>query len=359
MDQKNETVSNECSPQPQSSPKPTLEQVQAELVRAEQQLASADLIYTHAHAVMGAAEESEYQARYAVLTAEGWRNRCREALTKAVRASVIVLCLLLPHFAHAQTITIPVTVPPPTPLTVTIPPGTTVVSGGLIYNVAGTLTLTLSSTAPIVTPTPVPTPVPTTGLTFTGYRDHNRNPATTAAAGDTLFIGGSGFSAAGASVTFNGIVARIAAQTDKEIAVTVPNVPGVAVIVVNGVTDPFPLTVTPQSAVLPGTAPGDLAPYDWPPFVVDFHDALGQHIEKAVLGETITLVGNTFGDLGGRVWLGNEVVPTISWTDQEIRLLLDPLLLAPAPNGSTWVVQREGNARGVTWGPVITAKIAG
>jgi hypothetical protein len=131
----------------------------------------------------------------------------------------------------------------------------------------------------------------------------------------------------------------------------------VAPVVVNGVPDPYVLTVTPQTTLLPGTAPGDLAPYDWPPFVVDFRDMLGAHVEKIALGDTVTLIGSSFGDQSGVVWLGNEVVPTTSWTDQEIHLLLDPLVLAPAPNGSIWVVQRSGYAHGVAWGPIITPKV--
>jgi hypothetical protein len=211
MDFKNETVSNECTPQMSTSSKMTVQQAQTELVRAEQQLANADLSETRAYQAMGAVEQSLFQARYVKKDAEDWRNHCREVLTKAVRGSVIALCLLLPRFAQAQTITIPVTVPPPTPLTVVVPQGTKVVSNGVTYVVTGTLTLT-----PVVTIGELPPnwPLPTIEQFLLGDK-----AIETASLGDELILKGNSFGDEMGVLVIGNDIVPVASWADAEIHV--------------------------------------------------------------------------------------------------------------------------------------------
>jgi hypothetical protein len=142
MDQKQDTVSNCCDAPVQPKPPMSLEQAQIELVMSEQELVLAERVYEATERVFEAASRAEAVSKLNRQTAVARRDYYREMLTKAARAMLIGLCLLLPRFAQAQTITIPVTVPPPATLTVPVPQGTKVVSNGITYIVTGTLTLT-------------------------------------------------------------------------------------------------------------------------------------------------------------------------------------------------------------------------
>jgi hypothetical protein len=79
----------------------------------------------------------------------------------------------------------------------------------------------------------------------------------------------------------------------------------------------------------------------------------GAPIEAASVGDELVLTGTNFSDSGVLI-IGNDAVPTLSWTDGEIRVLLDPLVVTPAPNGS-FVTVRRGADGELGWrdGPVI------
>lgn len=249
----------------------------------------------------------------------------------------------MPQVAHAQTSTLsfPVQIPAPAPLTVAVPAGTTLTVGGVSYAVSGTLTLT-PTTAMVVTGS----------ISFKGYRDASRNPITTIAAGAVVAIEGSGFGAQAGTLTVGGLTDTASSWSDAEIIAQVPNAPSASVaVVVNGVTDTYPLTITPQVALLPGTAPGDIPPSDWPPFVADFQVG-GLHVETCSVGDDLALVGQNFGDAGGVVWIGNDRVPAAAWSDMLIHL--SPI--APAPGGSVFTIERNGGALGSAFGPIIAPK---
>lgn len=288
--------------------------------------------------------------------------------TLSMCASLFALSAASSH-SQQSTLSIPLAIPAPAPLTVTIPPNTTVTQNGITYLVTGTLTLT-QQTAPSTTGTTTggTTSGTTTGggstggtppgtLTFTGYRDANRNPVTSIASGSPLLILGSGFGNNSAGVTIGGIAAPVLAWSDTSISVTVPSfaTPQAAAVVVNGTPDPYPLTVTVQTNLLPGSAPGDLPQHDWPPFVADIQDTLGVHVETVTPGEGLRLVGNTFGDMGGTLWVGNEQVPTTAWADGQISLTL-PADLAPSPTASVWTLQRSGGGIATHFGPIVLPK---
>jgi hypothetical protein len=57
-----------------------------------------------------------------------------------MRRFLVALLLLLPTLAGAQTLTVPITIPPPAPITVTV--NQTATLGGVTYQITGTLTAT-------------------------------------------------------------------------------------------------------------------------------------------------------------------------------------------------------------------------
>jgi hypothetical protein len=79
----------------------------------------------------------------------------------------------------------------------------------------------------------------------------------------------------------------------------------------------------------------------------------GAPIEAASVGDELVLTGTNFSDSGVLI-IGNDAVPTLSWTDGEIHVLLDPLVVTPAPNGS-FVTVRRGADGELGWrdGPAI------
>jgi hypothetical protein len=81
----------------------------------------------------------------------------------------------------------------------------------------------------------------------------------------------------------------------------------------------------------------------------------GAPIEAASVGDELVLTGTNFSDSGVLI-IGNDAVPTLSWADGEIRVLLDPLVVTPAPNGS-FVTVRRGADGELGWrdGPAIRA----
>ena len=115
------------------------------------------------------------------------------------------------------------------------------------------------------------------------------------------------------------------------------------------------LTFTPATGVaeLPPSGPPV-----WRPMIQQFLEN-GQPILTAHLGDELTLKGQNFSDDGVLV-IGNDVVPTLSWTDDEIHVLLDPAVVTAAPNGSFFTLRRGVDSEhGWCDGPIIKPRPPG
>lgn len=162
-----------------------------------------------------------------------------------MRLILTLSALLLINVSQAQTISVPIVVPP---ITVQVNQQATV--NGITYNVTGTLTLT----PVVVQPPPVSPPPAPSGIT--GIMDNTGAVITTAPAGSTVVVKGSGFGQFG-TATAAGLTATPLTWTPTTVTLKLPTNGAIG-----SVTGPIILTPgdgSPQATSTPITITGLVA----------------------------------------------------------------------------------------------------
>ncbi len=224
-----------------------------------------------------------------------------------------------------------------TPITLQL--GDYVIVNGVTYQVVNQPTL-----IPATAPTPPIPPVPG-NVTFSGYRDGNRNPTSITSPGQFLYIQGSGFGAQTGTLTMNAQSPTVVKWQDKEVEVVVPNlVSGPVTLILNGTTSGYPLSCT--GGVTPPIPPIPPVPGAQSLTVTGFRDATGRLSWTFQPGSIVFIEGVGFGTTQGSVQIGSKLVPVLLWTPGEIQITcpnldtgsqtLTVLLTVMTPDHKAW-----------------------